>query len=562
VQAAAVLGLLLAHVALLAWGATRHSPSNDEVAHLTAGLSYWRLARFDLYRVNPPLVRLVAGAPVALASPATDWQSISDGPRPEWRVGSAFLAANGAGSFRYFVLARWACVPLSLLGGLVCFFWARELYGAGAGLLALALWCVCPNVLGNGQTITTDVGAAAFGAAAGYCFWRWLRRPTWLRAFAAGAALGLAELTKTTWVVLFALWPALWLFWRWRRPAPAAQLALLLALAVYLLNLGYLFEGSGRRLGDFKFFSAALRGAEEVAPGGEPRLNRFADTWAAALPVPLPVNYVLGIDLQKVDFEVGSYSYLRGEWRHGGWWYYYLYALAVKVPLGTLLLLLLGLYVRARGDGAGPLWRDEVVVLAPAAAVLALVSSQSGLNDNLRYALPALPFAFVWAGRAARAFAARRWALAGLVAAAVAWSAGSSLRVYPHSLSYFNELAGGPENGHAHLLGQNIDLGQDLFYLKRWQDEHPEAHPLWLPYGGVFGPGLAGLYDGPPPDGLPPGWYALSVNRLRGRRGEYAGFLGLRPVGRAGYSIYVYHLSAAEADRLRRQGRPPEAATP
>jgi hypothetical protein len=60
------------------------------------------------------------------------------------------------------------------------------------------------------------------------------------------------------------------------------------------------------------------------------------------------------------------------------------------------------------------------------------------------------------------------------------WSIASSLGVYPHSLSYFNELVGGPANGHAHLLDSNIDWGQDLLLLKEWLDAHPEASPLGL----------------------------------------------------------------------------------
>ncbi len=32
-------------------------------------------------------------------------------------------------------------------------------------------------------------------------------------------------------------------------------------------------------------------------------------------------------------------------------------------------------------------------------------------------------------------------------------------REMEHSISYFNELAGGPENGSAHLLDSNIDWG-------------------------------------------------------------------------------------------------------
>ena len=51
------------------------------------------------------------------------------------------------------------------------------------------------------------------------------------------------------------------------------------------------------------------------------------------------MNYLLGIDLQKREFENKMWSYLNGEWRLGGWWYYYIYALAIKEPLGTWVLM-------------------------------------------------------------------------------------------------------------------------------------------------------------------------------------------------------------------------------
>ncbi len=55
---------LAAHAGLLAYSAWRHSPVLTEVGQLPAGISHWELGRFDLYRVNPPLVRLVAALPV------------------------------------------------------------------------------------------------------------------------------------------------------------------------------------------------------------------------------------------------------------------------------------------------------------------------------------------------------------------------------------------------------------------------------------------------------------------------------------------------------------------
>ncbi|MSR59883.1 MAG: phospholipid carrier-dependent glycosyltransferase [Planctomycetaceae bacterium] len=209
-----VVLLLAVHAGMLAWIAWRKSPTIDEPAHLAAGLSHWKFGRFDLYRVNPPLVRLVAALPMLLVDPKTDWSAFSEAPyaRPDFAIGSVFAAANGAETFWHFTLARWFCIPFSLLGGWVCYRWGRDLYGPGAGIVALILWCFCPNILGNGALITPDVAAASFGVLSGYTFWRWLRHPGWKPALIAGFALGLAELTKSTWIILFGLWPALWLF--------------------------------------------------------------------------------------------------------------------------------------------------------------------------------------------------------------------------------------------------------------------------------------------------------------------------------------------------------------
>ncbi len=49
------------------------------------------------------------------------------------------------------------------------------------------------------------------------------------------------------------------------------------------------------------------------------------------------------------------------------------------------------------------------------------------------------------------------------------WFVISSLWVGPHWISYFNEAIGGPLNGPEHLLGSNVDWGQDLPYLAEWQ---------------------------------------------------------------------------------------------
>ena len=504
----AVITLLAIHAGLLAYSATTHSPTMNEPGHLVAGLSYWEFGRFEVYRVNPPLTRLIAALPVMAAGYEADWSSFYEGPgaRPEFTLGSGFIAANGERSIWLFTIARWACIPISLIGGIFCFLWARELYGMIAGLAALVLWCFSPNILAHAELITPDAAATAFGIGAGYMFWRWLKVPTWERAACAGLLLGLAELSKMSWLFLFGLWPLLWMFWRltsgqqgrWSWPAwrkQGVQLGAVLLGGLYLLNLGYLFDGSFTQLKDFPFVSETLAGPDNAGEGG----NRFVGTWLGEVPIPVPKQYLLGLDVQKRDFEdFDPSSYLRGTWKDGGWWYYYLYGCLVKVPHGTQLLFLLacGLSIYAiRAD----YWRDEIILLAPAISLFVLVSSQLEFNAHFRYVLPSIGLALVLLAKPIWYFAGRvptaRW-VTPLVPLALLGFSGtvvSSMTVYPHNLAYFNEGAGGSKNGWKHMLGSNFDWGQDLYFVRLWANSSNVHGRRMLLHASSYDPASIGI---------------------------------------------------------------------
>ena len=580
-DAVLLLVILLTHAILLAWGGACHSPVWDEPGHLLAGVSHWQFGTFDLYRVNPPLVRMVAALPVLAAGVRTDWSNYdpTPGARSERMIRADFVRVNGIRIFWLHTLARWACIPFSVVGAVTCYCWARELYGRGPGLLAATLWSFCPNILGHAQLFTPDAAGSAMGVLAAYLFWRWLGEPSVGRALAAGLGLGFAELSKSTWLVLFLLWPLVWFALRGIRLGfglrwlgEAAQLAAALGLAVYLLNAAYGFEGTGRVLGEYQFVSRAFSGMPHAGTSQGPYGNRFARHWTGRIPLPLPANYVMGIDLQKSDFERPTFSYLRGQWRHEGWWYYYLYALAVKVPIGTWGLLLLTL-VGVLRPWHLPRARNEFLILAPAATVLVLVSSQTGMNHHMRYVLPVLPFGFVWTSKVAHCFR-HNIGVSRLAGGLLCWSIVSSLYAYPHGLSYFNELAGGPLRGRFHLDNSNVDWGQDLFYLKWWCQSHPEARPIWVRFCVPFiDPRAAGIdchvlppfqdrsaFSARSPEQTEPapGWYVLSTNILHGLAEDCGYFMRFTPVATAGYSIYIYHITPEEANRVRRElGLPP-----
>ena len=108
-------------------------------------------------------------------------------------------------------MARCACIPLSLIGAYITYRWCGAFYGLRPALVALVLWCFSPSLLGNGAMVTPDVAATSFGLAASFFFWHWLSNKTYGRAVVASIALAAAVLSKTTWLLLFGLWPVLWL---------------------------------------------------------------------------------------------------------------------------------------------------------------------------------------------------------------------------------------------------------------------------------------------------------------------------------------------------------------
>lgn len=448
----AVTGLLAIHTCLLAYSAYVHSPTLNEPGHLVAGLSHWEFGRFDVYRVNPPLVKMIAALPVMSVGYEEDWSALYDGPgaRPEMAMGEDFVTANGERSIFLFTISRWACIPFSWIGAITCFLWARDLYGRPSGLMACAIWCFEPNILAHASLITPDIGGTALGVAACYTFWKWLKKPTWGQAALTGVVLGLAELCKTTLILFYPLWPLLWLIYRWRDRAKmairdwvseAGMLALRMAIGLYILNLGYGFEGTGTKLMNFQFVSDLFAGRElrVINQRPDPAMplhlqsgvswdpsksstsdptNRFATSWLGALPVPLPKNYVLGIDIQQKDFEhYGKPSYLRGEWRDHGWWYYYLYAALIKVPLGLWSLGFLALATNTLKNTTSIHVKisnqhyimDSLVLLTPPLVIFTTASVKIGISEHFRYILPCFPFLFIWLSQTASLLQVEKW---------------------------------------------------------------------------------------------------------------------------------------------------------
>jgi predicted membrane-bound dolichyl-phosphate-mannose-protein mannosyltransferase len=147
----------------------------DELVYIPAGYSY--ITAYD-YRMNPehpPLMKIIAAAPLLFLSPTLP-KDASWVNGDQWNFGMQFLYVKNENTDQ---LMFWARMPMILIGallGVYVFLFARDMYGLGAGYVALALYSFSPNILAHTRLATTDIGVTCFSFISIYYFWKYLGR--------------------------------------------------------------------------------------------------------------------------------------------------------------------------------------------------------------------------------------------------------------------------------------------------------------------------------------------------------------------------------------------------
>jgi hypothetical protein len=552
--------LLVLHAALGVDTARRLTVTHDEYWHLPAGFLAWKTGRFDFDPLNPPLTRLWATWPLLFTHATCDSGNIPAGDL--FALGRQFLMDN-LGNYEFYLgLARSMNVAWSVLTGLLLALWSREFFNDKTACLTAALWAFCPTALANAPLVTPDAGGCCLFIATLYAAWRFARRPDVRTAGLAGLLLGLAQLAKFTNLLLIPLVIVVWWLareptrtdppipWR-RRLGPWLAIG---AISLLVLNLGYLFQGTFTRWNAYQFQSRSMQD-----------LTKWAGSLTQA-PLPLPREYLIGLDRQRAIMESQHPVYLDGKWGLDGFPDYYPRAMEYKLPHAVQMLGLLAVVFLVLPGREPRLLRLQSLILVPPAFVI-VVASTIGMQLGIRYVLPALPPLYLFAGQTARWFDWQRSRLRALLVGVLALALPLSVRYHPHHLAYFNELAGGPIGGRMHLLDSNLDWGQDLRELKRYLDEQ-KIDDVGLAYFGMYPPSKLGIRYHVPPREPAPGWYAVSANFLYGRPhtifgpddtfrpadfGEFAWLRLFPPVARIGCSIDVFHVTDDDLRALQRQ---------
>ena len=454
------------------FSAQNFSPATDEIIHLPGGYSYWKTGQIVLNPEHPPLVKLMAAFPLLFMDLKFDSNDPNlAGPfKKQWTFGSKFLFSNDAD--RLLLWGRLTVMLLSVLLGFYIYKWASEMFvpmpklssveglsqkpkrdsNHQAGALALFIYAFMPVIITNAQFVTMDLPLASFSFITFYYLWKFVTTGLKRHLIYSGLFLGFALSSKFS-AVIFLPPVAIFIFiyaWQSRQTDLTLKIRRFVNLAmvttvpaIVVIYFSYLMPT------DLDFY---LKGLKSVYANWKPDFN----------------------------------LYLNGNFSPDGWWYYFLEAFLIKTPIPALVAFAVSVlfYKKIKMDS----WSKALVFLPM--LFFAFVTSVKAQNISIRYLVPAIPFLILYAGGGMTALGdkfytlgqtKRKMFVAGnlLFIALAGWYIFSALRIYPDFMPYFNEFIGGSKNGYKYLDDSNIEWGQDLKRLGKYQAKNPDVKVIY-----------------------------------------------------------------------------------
>jgi hypothetical protein len=494
--------LSLLFVSQCLWFINTQSLSNDEPLHIISGLEAWRLHRIERWNDHPPLDFLIGTIPLLVINGDIDTQ-------PEAKMAQGISPGPEAVAWA----SRTFNVVLGVILGLLLWATARRFFSEGAANFVLALYALSPSLIAHFSVSCND-GALAlvtFGAALSLA--RWRKKPTWGRLVVLAIILGALLSTKFSTPLLFLLALGLVLVlkpesvalnprdWNWRPAFAVLGVSFLIVWGVYFFHV------------------TEVRVANNYLTVTSPNRSKAIE---GSLPKHVPVNFTLYIPageyiegLARVanHLNIGHPSFFLGQIKaNGGWKAYFPVVVLLKWPLVVLALFLATLAFAALKRIAIP---RELLLLSLFPAVYFVVAIFSKVDLGERHILLVYPFALLWIGTLWQ-FTRQRRAILFLFLALIIVQAADILRYAPDYLSYFTPFVN-PATSYKLLSDSNVDWGQGLMALRKYQQQHPDE-TINLAYFGTIDPKLYGIRYSPlAPNERVTGTVVISANHLSGQ---------------------------------------------
>ena len=437
----------------------------DEAYHITAGVSYVRYADFRINPEHPPLVKLWVGSFMS----ASGFHLSSLRPFADKSDERAFAEQDVYLHNDFNSVQRRARIAMWTMNGLlltVFAFAVRRVFGFGVAIGALLFLAIDPTVAAHLPVVMTDLPVSLLSATAVVLAARAFRAWAWGDLIACSIALGLALAAKhsapvflafivLTGIVLSLTPPA-----RGNGPTRLNRLAKLSAIVAVSLVVLWSFYGLRFAESDHpdEVFNRPL--AAKISDLRSPTYRLVLSAMARSRVAPRA--YIWGFaDTVRAGLEgradpvfAFGHSYL-----NGAPMYFFPGTMALKLPIGSSILVLLGLWLNCARRLPGR-WNTEHNIILAAAVLFLIVLMRGSTYGGIRHALPVVVLLSVFAGTAALyAFASKSKGLRISVAIAFVAAAFSAIPVM-RPWEYFNEVIGGPGNGYRYFNDEGVDLLQ------------------------------------------------------------------------------------------------------
>ncbi|MGA2252203.1 ArnT family glycosyltransferase [Terracidiphilus sp.] len=503
-----VAALLLVYVAQCAFFIRTQSFTNDEPEHLVAGLEAWKFGEFKHWHDQPPLPRMLFALPLV----GTNWQ---------YHIADDQVRLDKPAAEVWLNRSRWVNTLLGVILLLLIWTTARRLFEDTAGLFALGLAAVSPELIAHFSLDTMDGPATLSIFLTALQFVRYRRNPTWGQAALLGCAMGVMMLSKFNCPPMIALVLALVLFrkspgskgwlhgWQWKRAGAVFLTAFLVVWAGYFFHVSQVTFANQMVTIHFAGYTKLL---QYDMPTLQTPITIF---WPAC-------EWFTGLGQVVVHNAEGHRSFLLGQYSADGFRTYFPVAVLLKWPPIVLLAGILGVVtiaLRQLARQPSALNEEasdrELLLLTVFPAVYVAFALISHINIGVRHVLPLYPFLLLYAAAAGAWLAKRRWGYVLLPLLFLAQSA-DTMRYAPNDLAYFTPFVS-PNRTWTLLSDSNTDWGQGLYALREYQAAHPQE-TIHLAYVGEVDPAWMGIrYERLGEQDRPTGTVIVSATQLSGQ---------------------------------------------
>jgi hypothetical protein len=436
----------------------------DEAYHIAAGVTYVRDADFRVNPEHPPLVKLWVGTVIAAAGfNLKPLRQFTDKPDERAFAQDLVYRANDPDSVQR--RARGAMYALNGLLLLALAFALRREFNSVVGLGTLLALLIDPTVAAHMPVVMTDLPVALLSATALVLAARAFQTWRWPDVAACSASLGLALTAKHSAPVVLLIIMIVGVCAAIFRPASAAgathsnrlmKIAVLAAGSLAILWAAYLFRYSETPSGH-ESFNRAL--ADKIEDVDNPRYHAVLRVMNATRIVPRA--YLWGFaDTVHAGMEgrlspqliFGRLYFVKGPR------YFFPAIIAVKLPIGFLVLILLGIAVYF-ARRIPPEWKFPASLLLVSVALFFLVLASGATYAGVRHAMPVVVLLYIFAGLAIDyAVVSRSRAFRAVTALAFIAACASALPIL-RPWEYFNESVG-TRNAYKYFSDEGVDLGQ------------------------------------------------------------------------------------------------------